>query len=118
MKAGEENLIKIEVDNSHNTNIPPLDADFNFYGGIYRDLELILTEPVHFEAANEAAGNILVKTSEVSGESGLIKVEATIVNHSTKNLRSRVELEILDPSGNTLKVLSQKVSVKSSEKEI
>lgn len=37
LKIGGENKIRIEVDNTHNTDIPPLDADFNFYGGIYRD---------------------------------------------------------------------------------
>ena len=39
-KDGENNLIEIRVDNSHNEDIPPLSADFNFFGGIYRDLSL------------------------------------------------------------------------------
>ena len=28
--AGEENILRVEVDNTHNNDIPPLDADFNF----------------------------------------------------------------------------------------
>ncbi|MDX1762311.1 MAG: glycoside hydrolase family 2, partial [Christiangramia sp.] len=31
LKFGESNLLKITVDNSHNNDIPPLEADFNFY---------------------------------------------------------------------------------------
>lgn len=34
--AGNEVLMK--VDNRHNPAIPPLSADFTFYGGIYRDV--------------------------------------------------------------------------------
>ena len=66
LKAGAENRLKIVVDNSHNVDIPPLDADFNFYGGIYRDLWLITTPKMHFETSTESAGNFLIKTPEVS----------------------------------------------------
>lgn len=116
LKPGEENSIKIVVDNSHNKNIPPLDADFNFYGGIYRDLELIITDKVHFEVANVAAGNILVRTSEVSEESGLINIDATVVNHSSKNFQGQVELEVFDPSGKSIKILNKSIRLNPSDK--
>ena len=35
---GEKNSLAIRVDNAHNPNIPPLSADFTFFGGIYRDV--------------------------------------------------------------------------------
>ena len=41
LKFDEYNLIEVKVDNSHNLDIPPLDADFTFWGGIYRDVEWI-----------------------------------------------------------------------------
>ena len=37
----EENIIKVEVDNSKNVSVYPQDADFTFYGGIYRNVNLI-----------------------------------------------------------------------------
>ena len=65
LNYGEENELKIEVDNSHHQDIPPLDADFNFYGGIYRDIQLINTDKVHFVTANEAVGNIKITTKKL-----------------------------------------------------
>src|SRR6187200_1316657 len=32
----KENELLVKVDNSYDANIPPLTADFSFYGGIYR----------------------------------------------------------------------------------
>lgn len=93
LKIGQENEIKIVVDNSHDTNIPPLDADFNFYGGIYRVLELIITDALHFELENAAAGNILVRTPEVSEEKATVKIEATIVNDSEASKKAIVEVD-------------------------
>ena len=49
LRAGASNRIAVRVDNSYNEQIPPLAADFTFYGGIYRDVELICTDPAHFD---------------------------------------------------------------------
>ena len=37
----EKNTLKIEVDNGANDTVYPQQADFTFYGGIYRDVSLI-----------------------------------------------------------------------------
>lgn len=44
-KVGE---LIVEVDNSPNDKVYPQQADFTFYGGIYRDVELISVPEVHF----------------------------------------------------------------------
>ena len=45
----EENLLRITVDNGKNTRVYPQKADFTFYGGIYRDVRLIVTPQEHFD---------------------------------------------------------------------
>ena len=45
----DENHLKVLVDNAPNDRVYPQRADFTFYGGIYRDVYLVITEPVHFE---------------------------------------------------------------------
>ena len=44
----KENLIHIEVDNAPNDFVYPQQADFTFYGGIYRDVKLIGVSAQHF----------------------------------------------------------------------
>ena len=40
--------LTVEVDNSPNDRVYPQQADFTFYGGIYRNVELICAPSVHF----------------------------------------------------------------------
>ncbi|PRX43761.1 glycoside hydrolase family 2 TIM barrel-domain containing protein [Salegentibacter salegens] len=115
LNYGEANQLRIEVDNAHNTDIPPLDADFNFYGGIYRDLQLILTNKIHFELENEATGNMIIKTPDVSAENAQVTFESQIVNHSetTKNLQ--VSVDIFSPEKQKIETLSKQVQLSPAE---
>jgi len=96
LKFDSSNEIRIEVDNSHNQDIPPLEADFNFYGGIYRDLELIITGKSHFQLEGEAAGNLLIKTPKVNEKLAEVIFEGKIDNHKD---HLKLQISITDPSG-------------------
>lgn len=45
---GCDNLLAIRVDNSENDRVYPQKADFTFYGGLYRDVNLIAVPQAHF----------------------------------------------------------------------
>ncbi len=45
----DENILKVEVDNSVNDYVYPQKADFTFYGGIYRDVYLVIKNKKHFD---------------------------------------------------------------------
>ena len=45
----EENTLTVSVDNSDNDHVYPQKADFTFYGGLYRDVNLIVVPSSHFE---------------------------------------------------------------------
>ena len=56
----EENLLCVAVDNSNNDKVYPQKADFTFYGGIYRDVNLILVPENHFELCKDGTPGIKV----------------------------------------------------------
>ena len=45
----DENILAVAVDNSPNDRVYPQNADFTFYGGIYRDVTLIGVPENHFD---------------------------------------------------------------------
>ncbi len=98
LNFGTSNTIRIEVDNAYNPDIPPLEADFNFYGGIYRDLQVIVTGKSHFKMEGETAGNLLVKTPEVSREKAEINFSGEVENSGNRKLE--LQIKLTDPSGN------------------
>ncbi len=56
----EENLLCVTVDNSENDRVYPQKADFTFYGGLYREVNLILVPSVHFELCKDGTPGIKV----------------------------------------------------------
>ena len=56
----EHNELAISVDNSDNDTVYPQKADFTFYGGLYRDVKLILVPEAHFDLACCGAPGIKV----------------------------------------------------------
>ncbi|MHA7843243.1 MAG: glycoside hydrolase family 2 TIM barrel-domain containing protein [Winogradskyella sp.] len=108
------NLIEVEVDNSHNVNIPPLDADFTFYGGIYRDVELIKVPKQHFSLKDFASEGFYVNYYDVSNEKAGVKVKVLIDNFDKKT-ETHLELKIFDAEGNLFREDHQRLKLKANE---
>ncbi len=73
----DENALLVEVDNSSNDKIYPQNADFTFYGGIYRDVNLIGVNKKHFDLDYYGAPGIMV-TPEINGNDAVIEIETFI----------------------------------------
>lgn len=69
----EENELKVLVDNGENDRVYPQKADFTFYGGIYRNVNLIVTEGSHFDLDYYGGCGVYV-TPEIQGEDAVIEV--------------------------------------------
>ncbi|MBA3655808.1 MAG: DUF4982 domain-containing protein [Gemmatimonadaceae bacterium] len=65
--AANSNVIAVQVDNSHNPFIPPLSVGFALYGGIYRNVSLIATDPVHVAFSDYGATEVYASTPSASG---------------------------------------------------
>lgn len=73
----DNNEIKIEADNSPNDFVYPQQADFTFYGGIYRDVTLIGVGENHFDLDYYGAPGIQI-TPIVNGDKADVNVKAYI----------------------------------------
>lgn len=103
IRFGEYNLIEVTVDNSHNENIPPLNADFTFYGGIYREVELISLPKQHFSLNDFASEGFYVDYYEVSNEKAGVEVSSILDNTSNTNSQVSLYMELLDANGELVK---------------
>ncbi len=95
--AGQTMELTITADNRNASHIYPQMADFTFYGGLYRGVELILLPKVHFESAPYAA-----KGLTVSSELTECFKEAILYVHSHVNTDSEdytIRYQIVDRDG-------------------
>lgn len=100
------NDITIKVDNAHNDEIVPQSADFSFYGGIYRDIHLVITKPVHFEVANLGTNAVFITTPEVSETQAKVSVKSKLVR--PKKGRYFVKQSLFNAKNNLVKTVKTK----------
>ena len=112
LQFGKRNVVKVRVDNSHDRNIPPLNADFTFYGGIYRGVSLITADPVHFSLDDCASDGVYVETPQVSSEEASLVLRGSVANGSNSTENVTVKAAVRDRSGNVVAEKSRKLSVK------
>lgn len=64
----ESNRLIVQVDNRVTETVYPQTADFTFYGGIYRDVNLIVTDKTHFDLTHFGGKGIKVDTKILQGD--------------------------------------------------
>ena len=88
--------IEIVVDNSPNETVYPQMADFTFYGGLYRDVNVISVPDSHFDLEYYGGPGIKI-TPAVNGSDATVEVEVFITD---KKDTQTVQYTILDKDGN------------------
>jgi beta-galactosidase len=78
----DKNIIVVGVDNSKNDWVYPQTADFTFYGGIYRDVNIISVSKNHFDLGDYGSKGAKV-TCSVEGDEGIVQVDAKLVGSGT-----------------------------------
>ncbi len=94
----EENTIKILVDNAANEVVYPQTADFTFYGGLYRDVNIIGVSDTHFTLDNFGGTGIYV-TPVVDGADAKVSVCTEVTDAAQGD---RICFEILDAEGHVI----------------
>ena len=92
----ENNHLEVVVDNSKNDSVYPQMADFTFYGGIYREVELLFVNGKHFDLDYYGGSGVRVDT-DVQGTKGIVKVKTF-----TNTDEGDVVLTLSDADGNTV----------------
>ena len=93
VKPGD-NVVAVRVNNLWNARLAPRAGEHVFSGGIYRDVRLVVTAPLHV-----AWFGTFVTTPQVSQESGTVNVKTEVVNDSGVAKSTRVQTLVLDATG-------------------
>lgn len=105
------NELLIRVDNSHNLQVPPLTADFTFFGGLYRDAWLISLPAVHFNMAATGNDAVYVYTPRVNAQQAQVQVKGQISSKSNAAQRFELRAVIADSAGRTVVQSVKKITV-------
>jgi beta-galactosidase len=96
VKTGR-NLLAVHVNNEWNARVAPRAGEHVFSGGIYRNVRLVMTDPVHV-----AWYGTFVTTPQVSDDKATVRVQTELKNSRTDAVKVELVSEVLDASGKRL----------------
>ncbi|WP_264521077.1 glycoside hydrolase family 2 TIM barrel-domain containing protein [Flavobacterium sp. N1994] len=109
--SGSKNTIAIRVDNSINPSIPPLSADFTFFGGIYRGISLLISNKSCISYTEFASSGVLISTPIVSDKEASVEVKTNVNNFSAEKRKYIIKHELISPDGIILSVVSKSIEI-------
>lgn len=123
LKWNEDNLLAVRVSAKYDSLTPPGKPqermDFYYYSGIYRDVEMIISDKLHITdalAENEiAGGGVFVTYPEVSKEKAIVHVKTQIKNDDNIKRNANLRTSLIDKKGDVIAQQFTTIQLNSNE---
>lgn len=96
VEYGKEDSILVRVNNGEQLDIMPLVGDFNFYGGIYRDVHLLITDETCISPLDYASPGVRLIQDSVSHRYAKVRAIVDLSNGSSGNQEVELNVRLLD----------------------
>lgn len=108
LKAGEENEIIVKADNKSRPDVIPVNHNlFGVYGGIYRPVWLVVTEPYNISVTDCASPGVYITQKNVSKKQADVKVKVKLDNGTLQPAPVTLQNTIYDQEGKQVATHSQ-----------
>ncbi len=111
------NEVLIKVNNRFNEDIAPLSADFTFFGGIYREADLLITNPIHFSLNDHGSNGVYIATPAVDSVSAQVSVKSLVENNSGESRSVSIKQVVLDKAGSQVSGQTVKLRLGAGEQK-
>ena len=106
---GSENSLLVEVSNVYRSDLLPTSTEQNMYGGIYRDVELIVTDKTTVSPLYYGTDGVIVMPTKVSAESVEGSVKVALLGK--KDTQCNVTVDVVSPDGYVADTKSVKAKI-------
>lgn len=115
VEFGQKNILAVKVDNTVVDDVYPQMADFTFYGGIYRDVNLVIANKIHFDLMDYGSKGIYIVQEDVKEEKALLTIKSKLVNDNEEEKKVRLWADIVDAEGNNITYATNEVVLSKGE---
>ena len=114
---GGENILTVAVQNSLNDKyrIPPMNAgNWAVYGGIIRDVRLVVTDPVSipFQGSHKHEGGTFITTPEVSEKQAAVRIRTFVQNQRPDAAEVTLHTVVTDAEEESQQYIVKYITVK------
>lgn len=95
VRYGADNQLWVRVNNGEQLDVMPLVGDFNFYGGLYRDVHLVVTEPACISLTDYASPGVYLRQTRVTPEQADVDAVVKLSNRGDAQ-EVQVKLSVKD----------------------
>lgn len=95
VRYGADNQLWVRVNNGEQLDVMPLVGDFNFYGGLYRDVHLVVTEPACISLTDYASPGVYLRQTRVTPEQADVDAVVKLSNRGEAQ-EVQVKLSVKD----------------------
>ena len=96
VEYGKENALLVRVNNGEQLDVMPLVGDFNFYGGIYRDVHLLLTDNLCISPLDYASSGVYLIQQQVTDKQATICARVNLSNGTGELRKVVLRLQVND----------------------
>lgn len=96
VEYGKDNSILVRVNNGEQLDIMPLVGDFNFYGGIYRDVHLLVMDEVCISPLDYASPGVRLIQDSVSDKYAKVRALVELSNGSATERTVELKMRLMD----------------------
>ena len=96
VEYGKENTLLVRVNNGEQLDVMPLVGDFNFYGGIYRDVHLLLTDNLCISPLDYASSGVYLIQQQVTDKQATICARVNLSNGTGELRKVVLRLQVND----------------------
>ncbi len=106
INVGTDNVIAVKMNNASNADIPPLAADFTFFGGIYRTVHFLTLDKLHVTPLDYGSPGVYLQQTAVSSTSATLQVTAKLRNDTMGDSNITLSAVIVDATNNIVATLT------------
>ncbi len=109
--AGGSVPVAVAVDNRKNADVAPLDGDFTLFGGLYRDVRLVVTDPVHVDALDFGGPGVAVRQKALTPAAAELEATTRVTNDTPVTRRIPVRTVVRDRARRVVAAAATSVTV-------
>jgi hypothetical protein len=120
IKKGGDNVIAVAVNNKRNDQfrIPPMTAgNFNVYGGIYRDVSIVLKNNLYIPMQGAASheGGTFITTPGLTEKAGIVRIQTWVKNDNKQPKTCILQTSVFDATHKVVQVIKSNAEIKPGQ---
>ena len=114
LRVGQDNVIAVKVNNAKNSDVLPLSGDFTVFGGLYRDVHLLVLDKLSVTPLDYASPGVYIKQIGATKDSAELEISTKLRNANSSAKTATVHCTVIDATGKTIQTTTSHAEMGSS----